>query len=238
VIEKEFDGFFMKTAYRHPGKPVPPGTAVDPAQMNPVQDLRIKSLITEPFDEAQLAPGPVKIRGNAWSGSEPVVSVEVSVDRGRTWQKAVLGKDQARYGWRLWEMDWTPQETGHYVILARAFDRGGKTQPLVQEWNPSGYQHNVVHQIAVEVTSKPQKPEAAEDAQAGAEKAEFAQPRGFKTACLTCHEEDVIMQQRLSRTQWEREVDKMIRWGAKVDKAERDAMIDYLLKLYGPRPLK
>ena len=32
VRDTEFDGFFMKTAYRHPGKGVAPGSAVDPAR--------------------------------------------------------------------------------------------------------------------------------------------------------------------------------------------------------------
>ncbi|MGH9629511.1 MAG: hypothetical protein ACRD7E_14420, partial [Bryobacteraceae bacterium] len=60
----------------------------------------------------------------------------------------------------------------------------------------------------------------------------------YKTACLSCHGEDIIRQQRLTRVQWEREVDKMVRWGAKVDPANKEPLIDYLVKLYGPRPRK
>jgi hypothetical protein len=55
---------------------------------------------------------------------------------------------------------------------------------------------------------------------------------------LPCHQEDIIMQQRLTRVQWEREVDKMVRWGAKVDSGDRGPIVDYLLRLYGPRPRK
>ena len=50
----------------------------------------------------------------------------------------------------------------------------------------------------------------------------------FKTACLECHDADIILQQRLSKAAWGREVDKMIRWGAVVDQRDRDAFIDYL----------
>jgi hypothetical protein len=47
-------------------------------------------------------------------------------------------------------------------------------------------------------------------------------------ACLECHEARIIVQQRLSKAAWTKEVDKMIRWGALVDPADRDALIDYL----------
>jgi mono/diheme cytochrome c family protein len=46
--------------------------------------------------------------------------------------------------------------------------------------------------------------------------------------CLTCHGADLIRQQRLSRPGWIRELDKMIRWGASMTEAERDAAADYL----------
>jgi mono/diheme cytochrome c family protein len=48
------------------------------------------------------------------------------------------------------------------------------------------------------------------------------------TACLDCHEARIILQQRLSKAAWTREVDKMAKWGAVVDPADRDALIDYL----------
>lgn len=47
-------------------------------------------------------------------------------------------------------------------------------------------------------------------------------------ACLECHEARIIVQQRLSKAAWTKEVDKMTKWGALVDPEERDALIDYL----------
>jgi DMSO/TMAO reductase YedYZ molybdopterin-dependent catalytic subunit len=35
VLDAEHDGFWMTRAYRHPGRPVAPGTAVPPEQMQP-----------------------------------------------------------------------------------------------------------------------------------------------------------------------------------------------------------
>jgi hypothetical protein len=51
-----------------------------------------------------------------------------------------------------------------------------------------------------------------------------------------CHEDDVIRQQRLTRAQWEAEINKMIGWGAKVADQDRTAVLDYLAGSYGPRP--
>jgi mono/diheme cytochrome c family protein len=54
------------------------------------------------------------------------------------------------------------------------------------------------------------------------------------TACLECHEARIILQQRLSRAAWTKEVDKMTKWGAVVDDADRDALIDYLSSNFSP----
>jgi hypothetical protein len=54
------------------------------------------------------------------------------------------------------------------------------------------------------------------------------------TACTECHEARIIMQQRLSKGAWTKEVDKMTKWGALVDPADRDALIDYLSENFSP----
>jgi hypothetical protein len=54
------------------------------------------------------------------------------------------------------------------------------------------------------------------------------------TACTECHEARIILQQRLSKAAWTKEVDKMTKWGAVVDAADRDALIDYLSTHFSP----
>jgi mono/diheme cytochrome c family protein len=54
------------------------------------------------------------------------------------------------------------------------------------------------------------------------------------TACTECHEARIIVQQRLSKAAWTKEVDKMTKWGALVDPADRDALIDYLSENFSP----
>ena len=64
-----------------------------------------------------------------------------------------------------------------------------------------------------------------------------ANPTGaaiFEQKCLSCHEADLTKQQRLSRTGWTREVEKMIRWGAVVTDGEKDPLINYLTASFGP----
>jgi hypothetical protein len=53
-------------------------------------------------------------------------------------------------------------------------------------------------------------------------------------ACSTCHEARIILQQRLSKPAWTKEMDKMIKWGAEVDPKDRDALIDYFSANFGP----
>jgi hypothetical protein len=52
-------------------------------------------------------------------------------------------------------------------------------------------------------------------------------------ACTECHEARIILQQRLSKAAWTKEVDKMIKWGALFDAGDRDALIDYLSSNFG-----
>jgi hypothetical protein len=55
-----------------------------------------------------------------------------------------------------------------------------------------------------------------------------------EAACYPCHAADIMVQQRLTETQWTATVEKMIRWGAEVKEADKAAMIAYLAKNFGP----
>jgi hypothetical protein len=54
------------------------------------------------------------------------------------------------------------------------------------------------------------------------------------TACTECHEARIILQQRLSKAAWTKEVDKMIKWGALVEPNDHDPLIDYLSTNFSP----
>jgi cytochrome c5 len=57
----------------------------------------------------------------------------------------------------------------------------------------------------------------------------------YKRVCLTCHEADIIEQQKLTPAGWTRSVEKMMRWGAAVGDAEKPSLVDYLAARFGPR---
>ena len=225
VLDHEDDGFWMKSAYRFPLRPGPAGVTVPLDRMQPVTRLRVKSVIAAPLDGAQLDPGRLTtIRGAAW-GSDPITSVAVSVDGGRSWKPAALKSNQrTRFGWRQWEFAWTPPQAGYYSILAQARDAAGNAQPLDQEWNQSGYLWNVVQRVRISV-GDPAPPQAVTSQTTLA-----APPPAFKN-CLVCHNDDVIRQQRLTRAQWNGEINKMTGWGARVDDPDRAGLLDYFDKL-------
>lgn len=53
------------------------------------------------------------------------------------------------------------------------------------------------------------------------------------TACMECHDSNIIVQQRLSRASWGKEIDKMMKWGALVNAKDRDALIEYFSTNFG-----
>ena len=57
----------------------------------------------------------------------------------------------------------------------------------------------------------------------------------FADTCGVCHEDDLIRQQRLTRADWNREIDKMIGWGARLNVEDRARFLDYLSGNFGPR---
>jgi DMSO/TMAO reductase YedYZ molybdopterin-dependent catalytic subunit len=232
VLTEASTGFWMKNAYLQPPMPVAPGTVVAAEAMTPVTSLHVKSIIASPAPGTSIDIGKaVVIRGAAWSGDTgSVAAVDVSIDRGRTWKPARLAGPATPFGWRLWEFPWTPSAQGHYTVLARARDTNGDLQPLMQEWNPSGYLWNSVARVDIDAGGNPNAaPAIANNVSSPPE------PQGFRETCLGCHNDDVIRQQRLTRAQWDREINKMTGWGARVQPVFRETLLDYLSNIAGPR---
>jgi DMSO/TMAO reductase YedYZ molybdopterin-dependent catalytic subunit len=233
VLDKEFDGFWMKNAYRRPDHPIAPGSAMALDKMVPVTSLRVKSVISTPLDGAFVKLGDaVVVAGVAWSGDKgPITSVDLSTDGGRSWRPATLDQRKTQFGWRPWSFSFRPDRESYYNVMARATDASGDSQPFAQEWNPSGYGWNAVQRVGVNVAENPEKPVIS----LGGGRS-IPPDATFKDTCLTCHEVDVIAQQRLTRAQWDREITKMTNWGAPVKPENRDAILNYLAERFGPRP--
>jgi cytochrome c5 len=75
-------------------------------------------------------------------------------------------------------------------------------------------------------------------ANTSAARQELPEGKGAELArdkCVSCHEADLIVAQRLSRQGWTREVEKMIRWGAAVSDPEKEVLGDYFAAHFKPR---
>ncbi|AMV38213.1 sulfite oxidase [Planctomyces sp. SH-PL62] len=142
VSAEEAQTFYMKTGYRIPREPVPPGVNPDPASLVPVEWMNVKSLITSPDPDASLPLGPREVRGVAWTGEGHVVKVEVSTVQDPTWREAELLDEPRQGSWRRFKLAWTPPAAGSYTLQARATDSRGEIQPEVSPWNKSGYLWN------------------------------------------------------------------------------------------------
>jgi mono/diheme cytochrome c family protein len=53
-------------------------------------------------------------------------------------------------------------------------------------------------------------------------------------ACLSCHAEEMLAQQRLPKEKWAATVKKMAGWGANLEPTDTDALVAYLAASYGP----
>ena len=92
-----------------------------------------------------------QIYGVAFGGLHAVKGVEVSIDGGKTWQKArFVGPDLGKYAWRQFVLQ-AQLPVGSYSLASRATDAAGKVQPEGRGENQSGYNNNSWADHAVKV---------------------------------------------------------------------------------------
>ncbi|MBI5588771.1 MAG: molybdopterin-dependent oxidoreductase [Deltaproteobacteria bacterium] len=153
VLTQTFEEFWMKPAYRIPDNAcgcVEPGSA--PKKTVPINRMTTRSVIVTPTQGSGLkAKKPVEVMGVAFSGGYGIKDVVVSVDNGKTWNTARLGRDLGKYSWVLWYHSWRPAKPGKYTVMAKATNSIGESQPSDSLWNPAGYLWNKIEKIEVNV---------------------------------------------------------------------------------------
>jgi DMSO/TMAO reductase YedYZ molybdopterin-dependent catalytic subunit len=150
ILDKPFDGFWMKTAYRVPRHLFGPSgfDSQDNEQTSPITAIKVNSLVIGPeTGSAVVVARPTEISGYAWDGGSGIRRVEVSADAGASWREARLLRSLGRYAWTPWTFTWTPSATGSVSLRVRATANDGSTQPDSLVSNPAGYHHNVVQTV-------------------------------------------------------------------------------------------
>ena len=150
VVERPFEEFWMKPAYRVPDNDcacIEPGTT--PAATRPIGRFNVRSFITSLRDGGTVRAGQATaVRGIAFDGGQGIREVAYSTDGGQSWRGATLGADLGRYSFREFGFGFTP-ERGTHDLRVRAWNRSGQSQPMQALWQPAGYMRNVVESVKV-----------------------------------------------------------------------------------------
>ncbi len=146
VTNQCYNGYFQSIdyAYWERGSSAP--------SLVPITSARVKSQIARPeFAETVPAGKTYRVHGAAWTSDAEIVRVEVSTDKGESWSDARLLGGSVRNAWRLWDYEWAvPAIPGRTVLLSRATDSEGRTQPPEHHDDRGSY--IIHHWLPIDVT--------------------------------------------------------------------------------------
>lgn len=139
VLDRPFDGFFQKDRYVVDGRPL--------------RNIEPRAVIASPVDGAEVPGGnQVEVRGFAWSGHAPLERVVLSESSGTPLASTTFPTDASPHAWHEFAFR-VLLDPGDHVLVARATDREGNTQPRSANWNALGYANNAVRPTRIRVRS-------------------------------------------------------------------------------------
>ena len=152
VADRPYNGYFQSLDYSIYER------RQDLVTVTPLTQMQVKSIIASPAAMRRIAPNTaVRVHGAAWTGESEVTRVESQQQRrhrphgapGPT--RAVLDTARA-HCWRLWEFPWrTPAQAGRVMLLSRATDARGHTQPMTRDTDRRNYMINHVLPAEIDV---------------------------------------------------------------------------------------
>ena len=121
----------------------------------PVTTMRVKSLMVPPgipdwYSRRRVVErGRIELFGRAWSGrGVPVSKVEVGVSG--SWHEARVDPAPERFAWQAWHFEWAATP-GEHVLMCRATNAAGESQPTEPRFDRGGFGNNAVHRVEVTV---------------------------------------------------------------------------------------
>ena len=146
VIDRPFDGLQQASSYHFRSAP---GEKREPCRLMRVNSLMAPPGIADFYSRRRtVEPGVVRIAGRAWSGTAPIVRVELC-DNG-LWREAFVDPPPGPYAWQAWHALWDAAP-GEHELACRATDAEGSCQPLEPPWDLSGFGNNAVQRVHVTV---------------------------------------------------------------------------------------
>jgi len=148
VIDRPFTGYYQTMDYSYWKR------RGDIGELAPLTEMQIKAEIARPSNgEIVPANSNVRVHGAAWTSDAEITKVELSTDGGLTWHETRLLGNAIPNAWRFWEFNWkAPAKVGAQILIARAMDSQGRTQPI--ERNPDRGNYMVNHLLPIEVEVK------------------------------------------------------------------------------------
>ncbi|WP_214416534.1 sulfite oxidase [Sphaerisporangium fuscum] len=127
------------------------GPGYPPEGSAPLTVQAVKSAFELPWGATLRAGRQHILHGRSWSGNGHIVKVEISVDGGLSWRRAETRGPRLARAWAPWHVAWAPRTPGPYVLMARATDETGATQPREARYNSLGYHFDgvVAHPVTV-----------------------------------------------------------------------------------------
>ena len=155
VTDKYKSLFFMDKAYRVPDNKCECETPEHKFKTTkPITHMNVKSVIGYPENGMKVYHNSeVVVRGVAFDNGTGIKAVYVSMDAGKTWEKALLKQENGRYAYTEFRFQYKPTKYGKLTFMAKAVNMLGEEQPFAKDigWNHGGYKYNGIDEVTVEV---------------------------------------------------------------------------------------